>query len=66
MPEASPGSLESFLIERYRLYSRAPDSLRRGAIFHPPYPLGRAEVTAWDEQLMVLNGFAPPGATPTT
>lgn len=30
LPQPSPDSLEFFLVERYRLYSRAPDSLRRG------------------------------------
>jgi hypothetical protein len=48
LPQPSPDSLEFFLVERYRLYSHAPDGLRRGAVFHPPYPLCRAEVPAWD------------------
>jgi hypothetical protein len=49
---------------RYRLYSSTPDGLRRGAVFHQPYPLCRAEVTAWDEQLLTLNGFVPAGRPP--
>ena len=64
LPQPAPGSLEFFFVERYRLYSRAPDGLRRGAVFHPPYPLCRAEVTAWDEQLLALDGFAPTGRPP--
>ena len=64
LPQPSPDSLEFFLVERYRLYSRAPGGLRRGAVFHPPYPLCRAEVTAWDEQLLALDGFAPTGRPP--
>ena len=64
LPPAAPDSLEFFLIERYRLYSSAPDGLRRGAVFHPPYPLCRAEVTAWDEHLLMLNGFSPTGRPP--
>lgn len=63
-PPPAPGSLEFFLVERYRLYSSAPDGLRRGAVFHEPYPLCRAEVTAWDENLLPLNGFAPTGRAP--
>jgi uncharacterized protein YqjF (DUF2071 family) len=59
-----PGSLEFFLVERYRLYSSAPDGLRRGAVFHEPYPLCRAEVTAWDEHLLPLDGFTPTGRAP--
>ena len=64
LPQPLPGSLEFFLVERYRLYSRAPDGLRRGAVFHPPYPLCRAELSAWDEQLLTLNGFSPTGRPP--
>ena len=64
LPQPAPGSLEFFLIERYRLYCKAPDGLRRGAVFHQPYPLCRAEVTAWDEQLLALNGFTPAGRPP--
>ena len=64
LPESPPESLESFLVERYRLYSRAPNALRRGAVFHQPYPLCRAKVTAWDERLLTLNGFSPTGRPP--
>ena len=64
LPQPAPDSLEFFLVERYRLYSSAPDGLRRGAVFHPPYPLCRAEVTAWDENLLPLDGFAPTGRPP--
>ena len=64
LPPPPPGSLEFFLVERYRLYSSAPDGLRRGAVFHQPYPLCRAGVTAWDEYLMTLNGFPPTGRPP--
>ncbi|MFZ4765088.1 MAG: YqjF family protein [Roseimicrobium sp.] len=64
LPQPAPGSLEFFLVERYRLYSSAPDGLRRGAVFHEPYPLCRAEVTAWDENLLPLDGFVPTGRAP--
>ena len=57
LPQPAPDSLEFFLVERYRLYSSAQDGLRRGAVFHEPYPLCRAEVTAWDENLLALDGF---------
>jgi uncharacterized protein YqjF (DUF2071 family) len=62
--EPPPESLEFFLVERYRLYSSAPDGLRRGAVFHPPYPLCQAEVTAWDDHLLPLNRFTPTGSPP--
>lgn len=61
---AESGSLEFFLVERYRLYSKAPGGLRRGAVFHEPYPLCRAEVRVWDENLLPLNGFTPTGRPP--
>jgi uncharacterized protein YqjF (DUF2071 family) len=64
VPQPAPGSLEFFLVERYRLYSSAPDGLRRGSVFHEPYPLCRAEVTAWDENLLPLDGFAATGRAP--
>ena len=64
LPQLEPGSLEFFLIERYRLYSSAPDGLRRGAVFHQPYPLCHAEVLAWDENLLALDGFTPTGRPP--
>lgn len=59
MPQPLIGSLEFFLTERYRLYSNAPDGLRRGSVFHKPYPLCQVELSAWDENLFLLNGFAP-------
>ncbi len=64
LPQPAPGSLEFFLVERYRLYSSAPDGLRRGAVFHEPYPLCRAEVMAWDENLLPLDGFTPTSRPP--
>jgi uncharacterized protein YqjF (DUF2071 family) len=64
LPQPAPGSLEFFLVERYRLYSSAPDGLRRGAVFHAPYPLCRAELAAWDEHLLPLDGFTPTGRPP--
>lgn len=61
---AAPDSLEFFLIERYRLYAAAPGRLFRGAVAHEPYPLCRAQVTAWDENLLALDGFAATGRAP--
>ncbi len=64
IPLAAPGTLEFFLIERYRLYSQTPDGLMSGTVFHQPYPLRRAILTSWSEQLLGLNGFAPTGRPP--
>jgi uncharacterized protein len=64
LPPPAPGSLEFFLVERYRLYSNAPGGLRRGGVLHEPYPLCRADVGAWDENLLTLAGFEPTGRAP--
>ncbi len=61
---AAAGSLEFFLIERYRLYSLGDGRLFRGAVAHQPYPLCRADVRAWDDHLFALDGFAAPGRPP--
>lgn len=64
LPPAAIGSLEFFLIDRYRLYASAQGRLRRGAVVHEPYPLCEAEVTAWDEHLFALDGFTATGLPP--
>ena len=61
---AEAGSLEFFLIERYHLYASAGGAVWRGTVLHNPYPLRRAEVTAWGEQFLTLNGFTSPGRLP--
>ena len=64
LPPPNSDSLEFFLVERYRLYARAPGGLRVGAVFHEPYPLGRAQLSAWDENLLPLDGFTATGRPP--
>jgi len=64
IPPPAPGSLECFLVERYRLYANAGGRLRRCSVFHEPYPLCRAEVTVWDERLLALDGFPSTGRPP--
>ncbi len=53
--QASPGSLEYFLAERYCLYTVDDGRLFRGEIHHPPWPLQRAEAE------IAVNTMAPPG-----
>jgi uncharacterized protein YqjF (DUF2071 family) len=54
--QATPGSLEEFLAERYCLYaSDGRDRLFRADIHHPPWPLQRAEAA------IELNTMAPAG-----
>jgi uncharacterized protein YqjF (DUF2071 family) len=46
MYQASPGSLEHFLTERYCLYTVDEEQrILRGEIHHPPWPLQRAEAS---------------------
>ncbi len=56
---ASPGSLDHFLVERYRLYAWNParQRLSAGRVAHAPYPLHDAQVTAGDDTLLALNGL---------
>jgi len=52
---AKPGSLEHFLVERYRLFSERRGRLLTAEVAHEPWPLqpARAELE--------LEGMAPPG-----
>ena len=59
LPPPAPASLESFLIERHRLYASTGDRLWRSAVAHPPYPLSEAKVPVWNEPLLRLNDLAP-------
>jgi uncharacterized protein len=56
---AEIGSLEHFLIERYRLYARQARQqiLLTGEVEHAPYPLHDAELNDFDPGLLALAGF---------
>ncbi len=62
--EAKPGSLEFFLIERYRLFSVRGGQILTGRVYHSPYQLGEATVTRFDSYLFELDGFEPPAEPP--
>jgi uncharacterized protein YqjF (DUF2071 family) len=64
LPAPAPGSLDFFLIERYRLYAKAGDHLCRGAVSHKPYPLCGAHMAQWHEELTAANGLPPAGRAP--
>jgi uncharacterized protein YqjF (DUF2071 family) len=62
---AEPDSLEFFLVERYILFSSlGQDGLATGRVYHQPYPISGAEVQAWDDHLLGLDGFEKPGRKP--
>lgn len=56
---AESKTLEFFLVERYLLFSKDKETgqLYSGRIHHRPFPLYKAEVSEYDENLLALNGF---------
>jgi hypothetical protein len=62
--QAEPGSLEFFLVERYVLFAYRGGQLYTGRVYHLPYPLQDQHLTEWDSNLLVLDGFDPPGRPP--
>ncbi|HYP28155.1 MAG TPA: DUF2071 domain-containing protein [Blastocatellia bacterium] len=64
LPEAKPGSLDFFLVERYCLYASDEKSLYRCRIFHRPWPLQEADLTAYDSTMIEADGLPTPGGEP--
>ncbi len=63
---AATGSLEHFLVERYRLfaYDAHKKQLHMGELSHSPYVLHEAEVSEYSTDLFELNGFERPNTEP--
>jgi uncharacterized protein YqjF (DUF2071 family) len=63
---AEPGSLEFFLVERYRLfaYNRRRDRLLTGRVHHQPYPIQPVQLIDYSKRLFELNGLATPEGAP--
>jgi uncharacterized protein YqjF (DUF2071 family) len=60
--QATSGTLEHWLTERYCLYARAPDgSLWRDEIHHLPWPLQKAEATFNENTYLSAHGVAVSG-----
>lgn len=59
LPAPQPGSLDFFLVERYRLYAMKSGRLHDGLVHHSPYPLRRATVTELDETYIASTGLLP-------
>lgn len=64
--EAEPGSLDFFLVERYRLfaYDNKRDRLFSGRVDHVPYPLQSATVRGYTKRLFGLNQLEEPEDAP--
>jgi uncharacterized protein YqjF (DUF2071 family) len=58
------GSLEEFLVERYRLFSYGRGVLRVGEVWHKPYEITSARVDEWSDLPITQAGFSPPGRPP--
>ena len=62
--EATPGSLEAFLAERYCLYAQAPGgALYRADVHHVPWPLQEAVGDVEAAELILPHGIPIHGAT---
>ncbi|HEY0172702.1 MAG TPA: DUF2071 domain-containing protein [Pyrinomonadaceae bacterium] len=64
LPQAEPDSLDFFLTERYCLYSTYSEQLYRCRVFHEPWPLRAAEVSAYDSTMLEALGLAQPAGAP--
>jgi uncharacterized protein len=65
LPEALPGTLEFFLIERYALYARAGGGrLLRGRIHHRPWLLRKAQLLHLSSTMIESHGLPSPQGVP--
>jgi uncharacterized protein len=62
--EAGLGSLDFFLVERYRLFAHRGGKLFTGRVHHSPYQLREVTVTDADPALFAMDGFETPAAPP--
>lgn len=65
---AQPGSLEFFLVERYRLfaYDQKRSRLYSGQVHHVPYPIQSAGQLEYSKRLFSLAGLEEPGGAPAS
>jgi len=63
---AEPGSLEFFLVERYRLFAHDPKANRlfSGRVHHAPYSIQPVDLRDYGTALFPLNGFEAPARPP--
>jgi uncharacterized protein YqjF (DUF2071 family) len=57
LPQASPGSLEFFLTERYCVDTEHKGKLYRARIHHQPWPLQRVEITSLTSSMIESHGL---------
>ena len=63
---ADSGSLDFFLVERYRLFAYNAEKQRilTGRVHHDPYPLQKVNLCAFSTRLFALSGLDEPGVSP--
>ncbi|UHH24723.1 YqjF family protein [Halobacterium noricense] len=61
---ASPGTLEAFLLERYRFYAAGRSRVFCGEVSHDPWRLAHADATFRRNDLFAANGFEQPESVP--
>ncbi|HZT59940.1 MAG TPA: DUF2071 domain-containing protein [Pyrinomonadaceae bacterium] len=64
LAQSKPDSLVFFLTERYCLYAAHKEQLYRCRIFHDPWPLRAAEVSAYDSTMLEALGIPSPAGDP--
>jgi uncharacterized protein YqjF (DUF2071 family) len=62
--EARFGTIEFFLIERYRLFACREKKLLTGRVYHSPYQLRKVAVIHADSKLFAEDGFETPEGPP--
>lgn len=64
LSQASPGSLEFFLTERYCLDTEHNGNLYRARIHHQPWPLQRAQLASLNSSMIESHGLPTPKGNP--
>ena len=64
LPQSQPGTLQFFLTERYCLYTSHRGQLYRARIFHPPWSLQTATLSALDSTMIESAGLPTPHGAP--
>ncbi|HKQ09226.1 MAG TPA: DUF2071 domain-containing protein [Blastocatellia bacterium] len=64
LPQAEPGSLEFFLVERYCLYTSSAGKLYRCRIHHRPWPLQQPQLSAYHSSIVEADGLPTPAGQP--
>lgn len=59
LPLACKGTLEYFLVERYRLFTHRNKILYYADVEHHPYPLNESSCSSWSDKIIAFFPFSP-------